>query len=194
MDPSVAHWLEAGAPGAERQSILLEHAPPDALSGALLSPVDLAVLTGYSERRIRQLAEAAAMAPSTIDSDGQGEIGTYINAVREPLPLLFSSGQLLVDPQRRDAFAIAAAPWPFLTEPAPARKRGRPATRKGASSWQFQRCPVSALVTEWVELPDWWPEQPPQANRPELGIHREPIHLGRPTYLIPRERSPQPAG
>jgi len=145
-----------------RDSVLLEHPPPHAPHGPLLSPLELAELTGYSERRIRQLAAAAAAGTATIGPDGAGG---WVTGRRDPFPLLFAAGRLLLDPQGRDAFAVATAPRPFLTEAAPTAKRGRPATTRGAQGWRFQRCPLSAVVIEWVEVPQWWPEESSRGRR-----------------------------
>ncbi len=160
MQLDIPQWLEAGAPGAVLREIQCVHAHPIELTGPNLSAQQVAKLVNLSERCIQRYAVAAVtretdwagqwMQPGP---DGQpqticcGQRGTYVNAEREPLPLLLCpDGSVLRAAPNGPSFAVVAGPS--------LRRRGRPKTTAGESPWQFRQSLTGGSRGSFV-LPSW---------------------------------------
>lgn len=161
MVGGIGPWIEAGAPGAELRQYQRTHAYPVELFGEILSAKAVAGLLHLSERGIQRFAATATRRDSDwlVQSTFQGTDGTpqtisrgwcgeYLNAKREPLPLLMGADGSLLRAADRTCFAVVAGPS--------GGRRGRPRTTSGESPWQFRQSHTVG-VSGGFTLPDWWP-------------------------------------
>ncbi len=136
------------------------HAHPIELFGPILSALDVARLGHRTERSVQRYAAAAvAREPDWITQytrlgpGGElqtvchGQRGEYIDAEREPLPLLLEADGTV---WRTNGICFAVISGPS------SRRRGRPKTTAGESPWQFRQSHTVG-VYGGVDLPDWWP-------------------------------------
>ncbi len=162
MAGNIAQWLSEGGPGGVLRETQYVHAHPLELIGPELSAQEVAKLVSLSERCIqRYAAEAVARETEWAGQwtqpgpDGQpqtichGQRGSYVNAEREPLPLLLRpDGSVLRAAADGPSFAVVAGPS--------SRRRGRPSAAAGGSPWQFRQSLTSGSFGSF-DLPSWWP-------------------------------------
>lgn len=157
----IGPWIAAGAPGGVVRETPILHAHPVELFGPTLSARQVAGLLHIHERSVQRFAAATTSrepdwcAQFTRQGPGgelqticQGQRGEYVNAEREPLPLLLGADCVVLRTADGTCFAVVAGPS--------SGRRGRPKTTCGESPWQFRQSFTGGSFGSF-DLPSWWP-------------------------------------
>lgn len=161
MAGGVGAWFAAGAPGAELREEKILHAHPVELFGPILSAREVAKLLNMHERSVQRFAGAAVSREpdwcvqytrkgpdDELQTICHGQRGEYVNAEREPLPLLLGAYGAILKAADGTCFAVVAGPS--------GGRRGRPRTTSGESPWLFRQSHTDGECGGF-NLPDWWP-------------------------------------